>query len=124
MTMQAQWTRSTKVPLATPQELEAVIETVRRIGRPTVVYLERDGQTLAFGVGCTESVLTWMDRDQTTWHSVGDLARKGTIQLWSCDQLDDFFAELAVPEAVGLDAARSFAATGRRPDQVRWEGDW
>lgn len=122
--MKVQWTTSSTVTVSSPSELASVIETVRRLGRPTMVHMEHDGKALSLGVGGPESVLTWMDADLTSYHSVGDLSRKGRIQVWNCDQLDDFFAELAVPEQVGIDAAMAFVATGERPDNVRWEGDW
>jgi hypothetical protein len=124
--MNVQWAESS-VELASPSELPGAIQTIRRLGRPTMVYLNRDGRTLVFGVGAAESVLTWMDANGEAWeawHSVGDLSRKGCIQLWNGNQLDDFPAELAVPEQAGIDAAMSFASTGRRPENVRWEGDW
>jgi hypothetical protein len=121
--VKARWTRSSTESFSSVEELQTLIEKVRRLGRPTLVCLERDDKTLAFGVGAPESVLVWMDSDKTTWHSVGDLSRKGHIQLWNCDQLDDFLAELAVPEEVGIDAAMSFAMSGERPDNVRWESD-
>jgi hypothetical protein len=121
--MKLQWLRSSSISLSSTDDLLAAIETVRLEGRPTLVHLEHDGRSLWFGVGAAESVLTWAERDGETFHSVGDLSRKGVVQLWNCGQLDDFIAELAVPENIGIEAAVAFAATGERPTNVRWESD-
>ncbi|HZS37680.1 MAG TPA: Imm1 family immunity protein [Polyangia bacterium] len=105
-------------------EVRALIAEVRALPEPTMLFLERDGKLLAVGLGGALSPVTWMEPGGATFHTVGDLSRIGCIQLWSQTQLDDFFAELAIPEAAAIAAAIFFASTGERPPDLHWEADW
>lgn len=106
-------------------DVERVIAEVRLQARPTMIFLEQDGgSTLVFGIGSDDSVLTFADSEGVTFHSVGNVKRKGILRFWCRDQLDDFFAEMAVPEALAVAAAREFLSTGRRPTSIVWEPDW
>lgn len=46
-------------------------------------------------------------------------------RLFLCrDQIDEFMAEMAVPEGEAVAAAEVFVATAERPPGVTWESDW
>lgn len=90
-----------------------------------MIFLEAEGgRTFVFGIGRGESVLTFWDPDGTSFHSLGDVTRKGHLQFVCRDQVDDFMAEMAVPERAAIAAAEEFLATGERPCAVTWEPDW
>lgn len=123
--MKAYWTEETQRAVTSVTELRAVIDDVKKLGEPTMLFLERDdGRTLVFGIGYPESVLTFIDHDGESFHSVGDTSRKGVLKFWCRDQLDDFIAEMAVSESSAIAAAESFLAQGAMPPNVKWEADW
>lgn len=102
-----------------------VICLVKSVGEPTMVFLEHgNGRELVFGLGHPDSVLTFVDADGATYHSVGNTDREGYIEFRCRDQVDQFFAEMAIPESLAVDAAREFFARADRPAQVNWEPDW
>lgn len=126
--MIAHWTDASRaVATATSssvEELRALIDQVRALGEPTILFVELDGKTLALGLGAPLCPLTWVEPGGASFHCVGDLSRIGTLRFWCRDQPDEFFADLAVPEAVAIEAALAFARTAERPSNVRWEADW
>jgi hypothetical protein len=90
-----------------------------------MIFLEADtGDVLVFGVGSEESVLTFVERDGLSFHSLGNRDRKGHLSFDCRDQVDDFMAEMAVPAATALSAAEHFVSTRQRPPQISWEPDW
>ena len=90
-----------------------------------MVFLEaKNGKILVFGVGLDESVLTFMEPDGTSFHSLGDRERKGYLHFLCRDQIDEFMTEMAVSERDALVAAEQFLATSERPSVVVWEPDW
>lgn len=106
-------------------ELDSVVAEVSALAKPAMLFLEAaDGRMLVVGIGGEESVLTFVESDGTTFHSVGDVERPGVLQFWCRDQVDDFLAEMAVSAEQALEATRQFLATGRIPDSVQWEPDW
>ena len=123
--MKAYWTEGVERVLVSEQDVRNVINEVQRSGKPTMLFVEHDtGRMLALGLGGQESVLTFVDTDGTSFHSVGDISRSGVLKFWCRDQVDDFMAEMAVPESVAIDAALAFAATGTAPPNITWEPDW
>ena len=90
-----------------------------------MLFLESfTGSTLVIGVGAKDSILTFAEKDGTTFHSVGDLRRTGCLQFRCRDTLDDFQAEMAIPEKQAISAVLEFFETGARPQVVKWEPDW
>jgi hypothetical protein len=79
---------------------------------------------LVAGFGADEAVLTFVQQDRTTFHSLGDPDRKGFLQFRCRDQLDDFMAEMAVPANVADEAVKLFFEDGKMPGNVEWEADW
>jgi hypothetical protein len=69
-------------------------------------------------------VLTYVEQDGTSFHSVGDVNRRGHVQFLCCGQMDDFMLEMAIPEKVALLAAEEFVLTQRMPASVAWEADF
>jgi hypothetical protein len=123
--MKAYWTEEMQKAVNSVLELQAVIDDVKRLGEPTMLFLEhKDGRTLVLGLGNPESVLTFIDHDGRSFHSVGDASRRGMLTFWCRDQQDDFMAEMAVPEPLAIAAAESFIAEGTMPPNVTWEADW
>lgn len=107
------------------EELVEICEAIRASGEPTMLFLEADsGRTFVFGIGQGESVLTFWEPDGTSFHSLGDAARRGHLRFLCRDQADEYLAEMAVPEQAALTAAAQFLATGDRPSAVTWEPDW
>jgi len=90
-----------------------------------MLFLEHEnGKTLVVGLGHGESVLSFVEHGGATFHSVGDLGRTGCLRFWCRDQLDEFMAEMAIPELVAVRAAFEFFRTGDRPVEITWEADW
>jgi hypothetical protein len=109
----------------TVAELRAEIARIRALDQPTMLFLEHDnGDVLVVGLGAELSVLSLSRRDGSSFHSVGDLERIGFIQFSSQGVMEDFFAEMAVPEEDAVTAAVTFAETGQAPENITWEADW
>ena len=90
-----------------------------------MLFLEDDNKTtLVVGIGNAESVVALIERDGTSFHSLGDPNRAGLLQFWCRDQYDDFLAETAIPEADAISAAFEFVRTRARPSGIRLEADW
>jgi hypothetical protein len=123
--MKAYWTELDERELSDDAGLTALIGEVLALSRPTVLFLEHDdGQTLSIGLGASETVLSYVDVGGTSFHSVGEPGREGVLKFQCRDQLDDFLAEMAVPAALGLEAAKAFVARPEQPQNVAWEADW
>ncbi|XXS69730.1 RHS repeat-associated core domain-containing protein [Sorangium sp. So ce131] len=89
--MKCYWTEHDPILVNSTEELLALIDDTKSIGRPTMMLLEHDnGRTLVIGLGSPESVLTFVETDGTSFHSVGDVSRSGVLRFWCRDQLDDF----------------------------------
>ena len=82
------------------------------------------GATLVVGIGAPESVLTYIEPDGTSFHSVGDTSRVGRLQFLCRNQVDEFMEEMAIPEETALSALFHFMAAGARPNNIQWEADW
>lgn len=122
--MKANW-GANESSVYSPNDLRLVVESVRSSGQPTMIFLEaEDGRILVFGVGREESVLTFVEDDGTSFHSLGDRERKGFLEFLCRDQVDEFMTEMAVPEHAAIAAAEQFLATNERPSRVTWEADW
>jgi hypothetical protein len=106
-------------------ELRALMDRIRSLGEPTMLFLEAaSGPTLVLGLGASESVLTFVERGGVSFHSVGDQARRGYLKFRCRDTVDDFHAEMAVPESRAIDAAFEFLkAAPSKPTSVAWEAD-
>ncbi|MGE5180536.1 MAG: Imm1 family immunity protein [Acidobacteriota bacterium] len=122
--MKASWGERSGL-VTSRDELEAVQREIDASGQPTMVFLTaRDGRCLVVGLGAAESVLTYVDADARSFHSLGAIGHKGHLVFLNRDQLDEFMAEMAIPTTVAFDAAVEFLETGERPSSVRWEADW
>ena len=122
--MKANWNIHESV-LSSRDDLYNVIDGIRNSKQPTMVFLEADnGRMLVFGVGSTESVLTFAEPDGSSYHSLGNPERKGHLLFLCRDQVDEFMAEMAVPEDDALRAAEEFFSTQERPEGIVWEADW
>jgi hypothetical protein len=121
--MRAYWGERER-SISSEGELSATVAELRR-GEPTMLFLEvPGGPTLVVGVGNAESVLTFVEPDGTSFHSRGDISRRGRLRFWCRGQLDEFMEEMAVPESLALAAAEEFVKTKERPSSIRWEADW
>jgi hypothetical protein len=121
--LKASWGVGTAT-ITSPAELRSLIERVRELKEPTMLFLEATtGSTLVVGLGAKESVLTFAEKDGTSFHSVGDTRRTGYLQFRCRDTVDDFHAEMAIPEPAAIEAALEFLETGRKPQGVLWEAD-
>jgi len=111
--------------VASVEELRNVIRDVSAYEHPTMLFLENElGATLVVGLGMAETVLCFVEPDGTSFHSVGDVSRRGTL-LFSCrSQFDEFMEEMAIPLRVGVDAAEHFFVSGQKSREVEWEADW
>jgi hypothetical protein len=122
--VKAYW-REHETTIATREDLDEVTRAIMQSGEPTMLFMENDvGETLVVGLGRQESVLTFVEPDGTSFHSLGDPTRSGTIPFWCRSQLDDFLTEMAVPEALAKEAASEFLVNDGRPRGVQWEADW
>jgi hypothetical protein len=122
--MKAQW-GDTEAEVTTVEDLDSVVRAVEKTKQPTMVFLgAENGRVLVFGVGHNESVLTFFEPDGTSFHSLGDINRKGHFIFLCRDRVDEFMQEMAVPTADAITAAKQFLANGEQPAAVRWEGDW
>jgi hypothetical protein len=111
--------------ISTEKEFHSVLDEVRGEGQPTMVFLEHDnGCSLVVGIGASQSVMTFADEFERTYHSVGDKTRTGMLLFRCRGQLDEFFEEMAVPEKAAIAAAWDFVETGNRPPGIEWEADW
>jgi hypothetical protein len=103
--------------LACPDDLRDVVDRVRRLGAPTMLFLEGDA-TLVVGLGAPESVLTYYEPTGASFHSIGDVAREDRLVFQSQGVPEEFLAEMAVDEQLAIDAAFEFfshpRATGWR----------
>jgi len=123
--MRAYWGEGTERLLANVEELSEVIAHVQSLDRPIMLFLTHpSGKILVLGLGHRESVLSFFEDEVNCYHSVGDTSRTGTLHFWCRDQLDEFFAEMAVPQSSAIDAAMEFAERGTAPSNVKWERDW
>lgn len=116
---------STTWTVTSLDQLRSVMGSVADLPAPTMLFLEDDGgATLVVGLGAPETVLCFVEPDGTSFHSVGDLSRTGTL-VFSCrSQPDEFPEEMAVPTSVGIHAAESFFENRAKPGNVSWEADW
>lgn len=116
---------STTWTVTSLDQLRSVMGSVADLSTPTMLFLEDDeGATLVVGLGARETVLCFVEPDGTSFRSVGDLSRTGTL-VFSCrSQPDEFPEEMAVPTSVGIHAAESFFENRAKPDDVAWEADW
>lgn len=122
--MDANWGQERRT-VRSDAELIAAISAVRALGKPTILFLEREGVgSLALGIGGGLSVMAFVRQGGESYHSIGDASRKGVVQFWCREQLDDFLAETAVREDLAISAAHEFLRTGQRPSTVSWEADW
>jgi hypothetical protein len=122
--MKAYW-RDVETSVATAEELRLLVAKVQQLGEPTILFLEQDGKaTLAIGLGGKESVLTYSEPDGRSFHSLGDPTRTERLRFWCRDQMDEFMAEMAIPEPDAVSAAFEFLLSGARPANVKWEADW
>ncbi len=122
--MKASWGERTGV-VTSRAELEAVRREIDASGQPTMLFLQvEDGRCLVLGLGAPESVMTYVEPDGRSFHSLGDIGRKGRLVFLNRDQLDEFMAEMAIPTSVAFAASLDFVETGERPSRVRWEADW
>lgn len=123
--MEAYWIEDERRPVASAEALQEVFGDVRALAEPTMLFMEHaNGRTLVLGLGAERSVLTFVEADGTSFHSLGDKDEQGFLTFWCCEQEDEFMAEMAVPESVAVEAAESFQATGEKPAGVTWEADW
>lgn len=123
--MKAYWAEDDERELSGGADLAAAIDEVLALDRPTMLFLEHDdGQALSLGLGAKETVLSYVDVEGTSFHSVGEPGREGVLKFFCRDQVDDFLAEMAVPAAVGVEAAKAFIARPEQPQNVAWEADW
>jgi hypothetical protein len=123
--VKAYWTESTERSVRNEAQLASVIAEVLALDEPTMLFLEHEvGSTLIVGIGANETVLTFVESDSTSFHSIGDKERVGVLKFWCRDQVDDFLAEMAIPTTSGIDAAKYFLAKGQKPQNVTWEPDW
>jgi len=124
--MKGYWIHRDQRALRSLDQLRALIQEVRALGSPTMIFLEEEasGATFVFGVGHPDTVLTYALADGSSFHSMGDLGRTGYLKFWSNDALEEFFAEMAIPEADGIAAAEEFFTTRKLPTAVEWEPDW
>jgi len=123
--MKAYWTEETQKTVTSVPELQAVIDEVKKLQEPTMLFLEHDdGRMLVLGLGYPESVLTFVEHDGRSFHSIGDTSRTGVLKFWCREQLDDFMAEMALPESIAVAAAELFVEQGSMPSNVTWEADW
>ena len=124
MTMKARWGVGERTVVSV-DDLSAAMMAIENGGQPTMLFLEEPGgPTLVLGIGLSESVLTFVETDGASFHSRGDVSRKGRLQFWCRDQLDEFMEEMAVPLEVARRAASEFVRTKARPTAVLWEADW
>ena len=122
--MKASWGTS-EAAISSREQLEAIVETIRASGQPTMVFLEaEDGTVLVFGVGHEESVLTFVESDGTSFHSLGNPEREGFLLFLCREEIEEFMTEMAVPERIALHAAEQFLTAPHRPSGVTWEPDW
>ncbi len=106
-------------------QLRAIIHKIRQSGQPTMLFLEATtGVMLIVGLGAPESVLTLVEQDDLTYHSLGDINRRDCLQFLNGEVIDDFDADAAIPEQQAIEAALEFFDTGQRPQCIKWEGDW
>lgn len=106
-------------------DLTAVVDAVLTSAQPSMVFLEApNGNVLVFGVGLDESVLTFVEPDGRSFHSIGKVDRRDLLVFLCRDQLEDFMGEMAVPTRDALAAAEQFVSNHQRPPAVRWEPDW
>ncbi len=106
-------------------ELEAVEREIVATAQPTMLFLTaEDRRCLVVGLGAPESVLTYVEPYARSFHSLGDIDRKGYLIFLNRSQLDEFMAEMAIPTPLAFEAAVEFVETGERPSRVRWEADW
>ena len=90
-----------------------------------MVFFEHENRSrLVVGMGGMESVLTFVDERERSYHSLGDRYRTGTMAFLCRGQRDDFLQEMAVPEPLAIEAALEFLETGTRPSGIEWEADW
>ena len=122
--MKASWSDQSR-PIATLQELRSLVEELRALSFPTMVFFEHDsGRTLVVGLGHDLSVLTFVEADGASFHSRGDTSESGFL-LFDCrDERQEFYREMAVPESEAIKAATAFFPAGLRPDNIDWEADW
>jgi len=122
--MNASWLNQSR-SIATQQELSSLVEEVRALPFPTMLFLEHgSGQTLVVGLGCSLSVLTFIEPNGASFHSRGDTGETGFL-LFDCrDERQEFYKEMAVSEKEAIKAAANFLITGVRPNNVIWETDW
>jgi hypothetical protein len=123
--MKAYWGKE-EVDVTTSEDVAAIVSAVSQSQQPTIVFLhaKENGRTLAFGVGHAESVLTFVEPDGRTFHSLGDVNRKGHFVFLCRDRFQEFDLEQAIPTEDALSAANQFLANGEQPTSVRWEADW
>jgi hypothetical protein len=122
--MKASW-RDKEARVTSVDDLRRIIDEVRAAQEPTMLFLETESaETLVVGLGHPESVLTFVQPDGRTLHSLGDTRRTGHLRFWCRDQLDEFMEEMAIPESDAIQAAVQFLEVGGQPKNVRWEADW
>jgi hypothetical protein len=122
--MQVYW-RDKQQIVTSADDLRSVVETVRQLDEPTMLFLEgEERETLVVGLGHDESVLTFVQSDGKSFHSLGDPSRTGRLRFWCRDQIDEFMEEMAVPEKDAVNATFQFLASGGKPSIIRWEADW
>ena len=110
--------------IANRDQLGELLQEVGALGRPTMLYLERqDAGTLVVGLGARETVLTFIEPDGASYHSRGDITRTDVLRFWNAELFDEFLGEMAVPAALAVIAAHEFFASDGAPPSVRWEAD-
>lgn len=89
---------------------------------PLVELYQRDGSSLAIGVGRDRSVVTYIRSvEEPDWLSASDDEQDEPMVFYLHGHFSEFPPDAAVPVADAVEAMRRFYATGQRPDNIRWQ---
>jgi hypothetical protein len=124
--MKVKWGDDEARDVTTIAELDALLDRLSHLERPTIVELFHEkGTTLAIGVGLGDSVVVFFGNDGSSWTAAGNLERKGDSLVFDfCGEPSEFLPTMALACAVARAAVRSFFESGERPNDVVWQGDW
>lgn len=117
--------------VGSPQEFDAILDSVRDSGRPTWVEVVVDDDpdahpddvvALHIGLGADYSTLAFYDdKPPHRYDSVGTVAMPDDDKEFVVGGTPTAMEpQSAIPVEDARRAAREFAATGRRPENVKW----
>lgn len=121
------WGINQRAEVGSVEELDALLDRLAEQASEHGVIVQAkhpSGTILAIGLGRAESVLTYFDRQGTSFTSVGDRERDDYLAFEFGGDVSEMMGAKAIPIHEAREAVRLFFDDGEPPSLVEWEQEW